>query len=390
LTGAVEVKSVELFVGAGGLALGASRARFEHLLVADFDKPACVTIRANQRRGTSHVTDWPLRETDVRTLTYDDVPEGIELLAGGPPCQPFSLGGKHRAHQDRRDMFPEVTRALRSIRPKAILIENVRGLVRPGFARYFSYLILQLTYPEIAPNPGEDWPNHLSRLEQYHTAGRPSGLHYQVVYRVLNAADYGVPQTRERVVIVGFRSDLGVEWSFPAPTHSRDELLFDQWVTGEYWERHRVAKRRRPEPPMSLTEKIIVLSDLAHLTKPWRTVRDAIADLPEPKQGEPEIPNHRFQPGARPYPGHTGSIYDWPAKTLKAGVHGVPGGENMLILDDGAVRYFTVREAARLQTFPDDYFFPGVWSENMRQIGNAVPVMLGEAVARHIRRKLTA
>ncbi len=75
-----------------------------------------------------------------------------------------------------------------------------------------------------------------------------------------------------------------------------------------------------------------------HLAEPWRTVRDALADLPTPSPGEPRIANHRLQPGARPYPGHTGSMLDWPAKTLKAGVHGVPGGENMLVLEDGAVR----------------------------------------------------
>jgi DNA (cytosine-5)-methyltransferase 1 len=177
------------------------------------------------------------------------------------------------------------------------VIENVKGLVRPNFARYFSYLILQLTYPEITPDADEDWPNHLSRLERYHTAGRPSGLHYQVVYRVLNAADYGVPQTRDRVVIVGFRSDLGVEWSFPAPTHSREELLFDQWITGDYWDRHQVAKWRRPTAPASIVEKIVQLSDIAHFSKPWRTVRDVIGDLPEPKRDDFDIPNHRFQPG---------------------------------------------------------------------------------------------
>jgi DNA (cytosine-5)-methyltransferase 1 len=95
-------------------------------------------------------------------------------------------------------------------------------------------------------------------------------------------------------------------------------------------------------------------------------------------------------PGARPYVGHTGSPYDQPAKTLKAGDHGVPGGENMLVMDDGSVRYFSVREAARLQTFPDDYAFSGAWSENMRQIGNAVPVRLGELIARDIRARLGA
>ena len=84
------------------------------------------------------------------------------------------------------------------------------------------------------------------------------------------------------------------------------------------------------------------------------------------------------------YPGHTGSSLDEPAKTLKAGDHGVPGGENMLRRPDGSVRYFTVRESARLQTFPDKYVFPGSWTENMRQLGNAVPVTLATSVARSV------
>lgn len=95
-----------------------------------------------------------------------------------------------------------------------------------------------------------------------------------------------------------------------------------------------------------------------------------------------------FNPGARSYTGHTGSPFDEPAKTLKAGDHGVPGGENMLARVDGSVRYFTVREAARLQTFPDDYLFRGAWTEAMRQLGNAVPVRLAETVARSVARTL--
>ena len=98
--------------------------------------------------------------------------------------------------------------------------------------------------------------------------------------------------------------------------------------------------------------------------------------------------NHIVNPGARSYPGHTGSPLDEPAKTLKAGDHGVPGGENMLARPDGSIRYFTVREAARLQTFPDDYVFQGAWSEAMRQLGNAVPVKLAESIASAVARTL--
>jgi len=114
---------------------------------------------------------------------------------------------------------------------------------------------------------------------------------------------------------------------------------------------------------------------------PWRTVRDALEGLPEPHEKGSHLLNHRLQIGARAYPGHTGSPLDLPAKTLKAGDHGVPGGENMLVRPDGSIRYFTVRESARLQTFPDGYELHGSWSEAMRQLGNAVPMHLGRAVA---------
>jgi DNA (cytosine-5)-methyltransferase 1 len=106
-----------------------------------------------------------------------------------------------------------------------------------------------------------------------------------------------------------------------------------------------------------------------------------LAGLPDPQSpAASRFANHRFQPGARKYPGHTGSDADFAAKTLKAGDHGVPGGENMLAFPNGEVRYFTVRESARLQTFPDWYVFPTSWTESMRQIGNAVPVTLAKTI----------
>ena len=134
-----------------------------------------------------------------------------------------------------------------------------------------------------------------------------------------------------------------------------------------------------------MEKKLAMLRDAdpATLLQPWRTVRDAISDLPDPeKRPNAELVQaHRFQPGARTYPGHTGSPLDEPAKALKAGDHGVPGGENMLRRPDGSVRYFTVRECARIQTFPDEFIFAGTWTETMRQLGNAVPVKLAQRVA---------
>jgi len=209
---------------------------------------------------------------------------------------------------------------------------------------------------------------------------------------VVDAADYGIPQRRERVFIVGLRKDVGQEFSFPKQTHSYEALLHSQWISGEYWERNAVSKRSRPRFPERLRAKIEGLADIypSLMPRPWVTVRDAIGDLPDPeKTPQSKLPQaHRFQPGARVYVGHTGSSLDEPAKALKAGDHGVPGGENMLRRPDGTVRYFTVRESARIQTFPDNYIFVGSWTETMRQLGNAVPVDLAACVANALAEKL--
>ncbi len=286
-------------------------------------------------------------------------------------------------------MFPQAIRAVRELQPRAFILENVKGLTRNTFANYLEYIRLQLRHPEIVARPEEAWLAHLARLEDYETHGRFKGLEYRVVTRVLNAANYGVPQRRERVFIVGFRSDTNIDWHFPPETHSQDALLWSQWRSGEYWDLHRVPRSERSTAAKAKAKALRL--DGPPLTEPWVTVRDAIADLPDPER-EAEIAkeyhDHRFQPGARSYPGHTGSPFDEPAKTLKAGVHGVPGGENMLRRPDGSVRYFTVRESARLQTFPDDMIFHGCWSETMRQLGNAVPVELARKVAQSVRESL--
>jgi DNA (cytosine-5)-methyltransferase 1 len=384
------MQSIELFVGAGGLGIGASQAGFHPLAVIDWDRWACDTIRQNRERGMSPMNKWPLYEGDVSKFDFRSVADTVDLITGGPPCQPFSLGGLHRAFLDRRDMFPQAIRAVRELRPRAFVFENVKGLTRATFANYLEYIRLQLRHPDLLTRKDEPWLDHLARLEDYETRGRHEGLHYRVVMRVLNAADYGVPQRRERVFIVGFRSDTGIEWHFPEPTHSQDALLWWQWRTNLYWDLHRVAKKHRPEPGAGgrRAAKLRVFPR----SEPWQTVRDAISDLPDPEL-QPGVASkyhdHRLQPGARSYPGHTGSPLDEPAKTLKAGVHGVPGGENMLRRPDGSVRYFTIRESARLQTFPDDMVFHGSWTETMRQLGNAVPCRLAEAVVSQVRDCLT-
>jgi DNA (cytosine-5)-methyltransferase 1 len=380
------MRSVELYTGAGGLALGISRAGFKHLAVVELDRDACTTMHENQVRRVEGIHRWPVFNCDVRNFDVSSVPEGIELLAAGVPCQPFSIGGKHKGHSDERNLFPETIDVIRRIKPLAVIIENVRGLLRPSFSKYFGYIELMLTYPEIRRKNEEAWIDHLARLERHHTRGRREGLYYRVVHRILNAADYGVPQKRERLFMVAIRADLGVEWSFPSPTHSSDSLLWGQYCSGEYWETHKVSRKHRPQLTPDLNERVRTIKDrlFPPPQKPWMTVRDAISDLPKPvakrTSDEPGL-THFSISGARTYVGHTGSPLDEPAKTLKAGVHGVPGGENMLALPDGSVRYFTIRESARLQSFPDEFVFPNSWTESMRQIGNAVPVRLSESIA---------
>jgi DNA (cytosine-5)-methyltransferase 1 len=380
------LSSVELFAGAGGLALGLSNAGFKHKAVVELDTDACNTIRSNQERGLELVRDWPVFQEDVCSFSFDEIGEDIDLLAAGVPCQPWSLGGKHRGYEDQRNMFPQVQRAVLSLKPRAFLIENVKGLLRRSFATYFQYITLMLSHPEIVRRSNEDWPAHLSRLEKHHTSGKTRSLEYNVVYRLLNAANYGVPQKRERVFVVGFRADLGIEWSFPDETHSADMLAADQ-LSGAYWDRHRVPKKDQVLPRSTAGGQELFYELKRH---PWRTVRDALIGLPDPeKSGADKFHNHYYVAGARSYAGHTGSRLDEPAKTLKAGDHGVPGGENMIAFPSGKLRYLTVRESARVQTFPDDYMFKGSWTESMRQLGNAVPVSLAKTIAINIREHLS-
>lgn len=383
------MKSIELFAGAGGLGMGLCKAGFKPAKVVEWDRYCRETIGENRVREASPMHGWPQVEGDVRGVDFRPLADKVDLVSGGPPCQPFSMGGKHKAYDDARDMFPQAIRAVRETRPKAFIFENVKGLTRATFRNYFEYIRLQLEHPEVVAKPDEDWADHLSRLERHHTHGSRDGLNYRLVSRVLNAADYGVPQKRERVIFVGFRDDLDVEWNFPVETHSSDALLWAQYRDGSYWDAHKVAKRDRPDPTDAPVRAARL--DGKPSAVAWQTVRDATADLPDPEL-HPRLasafPNHRFQSGARSYVGHTGSPLDEPAKTLKAGVHGVPGGENMLTRPDGTVRYFSIRESARLQTFADDFVFHGSWSETMRQLGNAVPVRLAEVIGKDVARKL--
>jgi DNA (cytosine-5)-methyltransferase 1 len=370
------MKSVEIFSGAGGLAKGLDLAGFDHAAFVEWNKDACASLRLNFAPEKVYCGD-------IQAYDFSKLNE-VDVVAGGPPCQPFSLGGKHQADMDQRDMFPYAIKSIEVLQPKLFIFENVKGLLRESFVDYFSYILRRLENPSRPASPNVDWRLHLQELNSGSTKD-VGGTKYRISYRLLNAADYGVPQCRERVVIVGVREDIEQAWRFPKTTHTEERLLYDQYVTGEYWDRHRVTKKERPLLAPGISERIAAIKRdyilFAPEGKPWRTVRDVLSDVPHPI-ADHGIVDHIFRDGARSYPGHTGSCYDLPAKTIKAGGHGVPGGENMTRYPDGSIRYFTVFEAKRIQTFPDDYVITGAWGEALRQIGNAVPVLLAEQLGR--------
>jgi DNA (cytosine-5)-methyltransferase 1 len=388
------------------MALGLHLAGFKHKAVNEIDKRSVETLKANRRR----VGGWPLKPGDVAAQSWADFERAMTLVAGGAPCQPFSIGGVHRGDEDHRNLWPAFIDVVDQVRPLAVIGENVRGLTRPSFLPYLDYICDRLSAPAMKPEGDESWQEHGARLrDALDHEDLDDDARYLVDRRVILAADYGVPQMRYRLFIVAFRADIGVDWdpeapygqrwTWPTPTHDRDALLATQ-EDGTYWERHELKPR-----PVTIAASRVAAVDRARRRlmlgeiQPWRTLRDALAGklddegfapLPEPVNGQ-ETPGFNFHvgiPGARLYKGHSGNALDAPAKTIKAGVHGVPGGEHIALLDDGSHRYLTVRECARVQTFPDYWKFEGPRSEASRQIGNAVPVRLARIMGEHVHKSL--
>ena len=366
---------INMFSGAGGFSQGLRQAGIAPKYLYEIDPHGWETSKLNGLVVESP-PDWDFHKGDVRRVDWTTVTAPVRILAAGVPCQPWSQGGRHEAQADDRNLFPEALRAVRTLRPRAVLIENVHGLLREGFSQYFLYILRCLRSPSVERRQSERWDSHNKRLRAREEA---SGFtpEYLTSFKLINAADFGVPQLRRRVIVVATKPDLG-EFVFPDSTHSRAALVRSQ-ASGEYWERWGIAPRiKHPRTHLPPSDDLL----------PWTTVRDAIGALPTPAANETAArgvrgaPNHWAIPGARRYHGHSGSERDWPAKTIKAGVHGVPGGENTVQLGPARIRYFTLREAAVIQSFPVTYAFHGARSHITRQIGNAVPPLLAEVMSR--------
>ncbi|MET8838914.1 DNA (cytosine-5-)-methyltransferase [Streptomyces rubiginosohelvolus] len=434
--------SVELFAGGGGLAMAVHQAGFRPLLFNEFNNRACETLIASARKtlGIDGLElaegknpkppqpgqPAPLYPGDVRDLDLSALQGEVDVLAGGPPCQPFSAGGVAKGDEDKRNMFPAMFKAVREMRPKAVICENVRGLLRPSFAEYFQYIQNEMRLPFEKRDDEVKWQDHndhLTRILDQLSDEDSDPDHYKVVMVPVNAAKYGVPQVRNRVVIVAFRADLGVDVNafekYVKTERFSESALFRSMRDddGPYWQRHPDVEDHVRDRVRARLPKVIKEDDC----QPWRTLRDAIqgygtdvklpalpsVDLERLHEKfdfgrEIDVVGHIGWPGARIYKGHTPNELDRPAKTVKAGVHGVPGGESVMLLDkrirdasspeDWAYlhRYMTVRETARVMTFPDEWHGSGPRGEQMRQLGNAVPVALGEFFAKAVADALAA
>lgn len=349
------LKSISLFSGIGGLDFGFEAAGFETRVALELDKTACATMRLNRA--------WPILEGDINEISSETIlkasglkPGEADVLFGGPPCQPFSKssywvrGDSLRLDDPRADTLTGYLRVLRDTRPKTFVLENVAGL---AFKKKDEGLRLI--------------------LESIKLINKEIGTNYSASWKSLNCADYGVPQRRERIFIVGSRD--GSEFQFPKPTHADPEKLDN---------------------------------DLFKEMLPYSNVWDALHDIPEPndmsglvvggKWGDllPTIPEgqnylwHTNRNGGKPLFGWRTRYWSFLLKLSKElpswTIQAQPG--SAIGPFHWNNRRLTFKELCRLQTFPDDLKVEAGRTEMQRMLGNAVPSLMAETIARAIRSQL--
>lgn len=300
------MRVVSLFSGAGGLDLGFTMAGHEIVWANDIYEDAVKTYRRNLG---DHIVC-----KDIALVDAADIPN-CDIIIGGFPCQGFSVANVKRHVDDERNvLYKQLIRIIEAKKPKFFLAENVKGLTNLAKGAVFQMI-----------------------LSDFRALG------YQVDSRILNAADFGVPQTRQRVIIVGVRNDVDFTYDFPCPTHSK---------TG------------------------------ADGLPKWVSVSKALAGIPDPDQPN-DLPNHeysKYKLNFNGYLGHRQLDPEKPAPTVTA--RGDNKGGVVILPHPNAERRMSCRELARIQSFPLDYEFYGNRSSVYRQIGNAVPPLLGYAVAK--------
>jgi DNA (cytosine-5)-methyltransferase 1 len=307
-----QLTAVELCAGAGGQSLGLEQAGFHHAALVEIDPNCCNTLRRNRK-------EWNVIEKDLRK--FDGSPyEGVDLLAGGLPCPPFSVAGKQLGDADERNLFPEGIRLAKEILPRAVMIENVRGILDAVFEDYRRYI-----------------------------SGEIASLGYRTDWRLLNASDYGVPQLRPRVVFIALREDIPGGFPWPAPS-----LL----------------------PPATVGETLYDLMSANGwcMATEWRKRANQVAPTivgGSKKHGGPDL-------------GPTRAKRAW----ASLGVDGMGIANEAPAAEFVGMPRLTVRMAARIQGFPDDWQFAGSKTASYRQVGNAFPPPVAAAVATGIFNRL--
>lgn len=305
--------SIEICAGAGGQALGLAIAGFSHVALVEYEKDYCEELKRNR-------PEWNVICGDVREFSGLPYRGKIDLLAGGVPCPPFSVAGKQLGSADERDLFPEAIRLISEINPRAVMLENVRGFLDPAFADYRASILRQI-----------------------------EELGYNVQIKLLNASDYGVPQLRPRIVIVGIRKDQPGQFRYPEEqpqlVHTVGETLGDL-MAANGWEK----------------------------AKEWQANANSIAPTivgGSKKHGGPDL---------------------GPARARKAwaelGVDGSGVANEAPGVGFEGMPKLTPRMIARIQGFPDTWDFGDKKTKACRMIGNAFPPPVACAVGKEIRKVL--
>lgn len=310
---------VSLFSGGGGLDLGFEAAGFDVAVCVDHDPVSCETLRYNR-------PEWEVRCQDIREFDATAY-TGADVVAGGPPCQGFSTAGRGDPDDPRNFLWREYMRVVKEVKPRALVLENVSALSHRKNGDHLSGIMAEL---------------------------KQMGYNFQL--GVLNAADFGVPQSRRRLIVIGVRDG---EASLPAPTHRGRHVAA--------WEAIGDLVNHPADPGFSHVPP----RHAKRVAERW--------DKLEPGESDPNYHRARIDPTK-------------PSMTIRAGGGYGPNGDHLAgfhpPIHPTAPRQLTVREAARLQTFPDSWHLCGPKTIQGRQIGNAVPVRFAEAIAMHVRKLL--
>ncbi|KIC61517.1 DNA (cytosine-5-)-methyltransferase [Chryseobacterium taiwanense] len=322
-----EYKVLELFAGAGGLAIGLEKAGLKCEALNEIDKFACQTLRKNR-------PNWQVLEGDIKNFSFIQYRDEINVVTGGFPCQAFSYAGKRLGLEDARGtLFYEFARAVQEVNPPICIGENVKGL--------------------LSHDGGNTLRGMISILDE---------IGYNVVpVEVLRAIDFKVPQKRERLILVGIRKDIDITFNYPKP-YSKIYNLKDALKKGELFDCDVPISSGATYPKSK--------KDVLDLVPPKGYWRDLPVEI------QKEYMGGSFYLGG----GKTGMArrigWDEPSLTLTCS----PAQKQTERCHPDETRPFTVREYARIQTFPDDWEFAGSMAQQYKQIGNAVPVNLGKEV----------